>query len=119
MLRRMTLGLVLLIAMVLVGGCGGQEGEPRVVPTATAIDPPMSTSVASTADVLGLAPTPCDDCPGEGPTEETDTPAPALPPAPIPGHPAPDFALPDLADNELRLADFEGQVVLVNFWATW
>jgi peroxiredoxin len=44
---------------------------------------------------------------------------PALPPAPIPGHPAPDFALPDLADNELRLADFEGQVVLVNFWATW
>jgi hypothetical protein len=117
MLRRMTSGLVLLIAMV--GGCGGQEGESRVVPTATAIDPPTSTSVASATDVLGLTPTPCDDCPGEGQPPATDTPAPALSPAPIPGHPAPNFALPDLADNELRLADFEGQVVLVNFWATW
>jgi hypothetical protein len=149
MLRRMTSGLVLLIVIVLVGGCGGQEGEPGATPTTTAIDPPTSTPVASTAnvlgltatpcddcpdegqppatstpvastvDVLGLTPTPCDDCPGEGQPTATSTPAPALPPAPIAGHPAPDFALPDLAGNEMRLADFEGQVVLVNFWATW
>ena len=78
MSKRMALGLVLLIAMVLVGGCGGQEGEPRVVPTATAIGPPTSTPVASVTDVLSLTPTPCDDCPDEGQPTATDTPAPAL-----------------------------------------
>jgi hypothetical protein len=118
-LRRMASALVLLIAMALVGGGLAQEGEPRATPTAPAIDQPTSTPVTSTANILGPTSTPCDDCPEEGQPPATDTPAPALPPAPIPGHPAPDFALRDLADNELRLADFQGQVVLVNFWATW
>lgn len=49
----------------------------------------------------------------------TDTPASALPPAPIPEHPSPDFTLPDLEGNQVRLSDFRGQVVLINFWATW
>jgi len=40
-------------------------------------------------------------------------------PAPIPGRPAPDFTLSDLEGNEVRLSDFRGKVVLVNFWATW
>jgi thiol-disulfide isomerase/thioredoxin len=30
-----------------------------------------------------------------------------------------DFALPDVPGNTLRLIDFRGRVVLVNFWATW
>lgn len=33
--------------------------------------------------------------------------------------PAPDFNLPTLAGDTLRLADLRGQVVLINFWATW
>jgi len=33
--------------------------------------------------------------------------------------PAPEFALPDVAGNMVSLKDFEGQVVLVNFWASW
>ncbi len=33
--------------------------------------------------------------------------------------PAPDFALPTLAGDRLALADYRGQYVLVNFWATW
>lgn len=45
----------------------------------------------------------------------TATPA----PAPVAGAPAPDFALFDLQGNEVRLSDLRGQVVLVNFWATW
>ena len=30
-----------------------------------------------------------------------------------------DFALKDLAGNTVRLSDLRGQVVLVDFWATW
>ncbi|MEO5770940.1 MAG: TlpA disulfide reductase family protein [Burkholderiaceae bacterium] len=32
---------------------------------------------------------------------------------------APDFTLRSVAGNNLRLAEQRGQVVLVNFWATW
>ena len=35
------------------------------------------------------------------------------------GEPAPDFALPALDGTEGSLADYRGQVVLVDFWATW
>ncbi len=32
---------------------------------------------------------------------------------------APDFALQDVAGRPVRLSDFDGQVRLVDFWATW
>lgn len=32
---------------------------------------------------------------------------------------APDFTLKDIDDNIVSLADFRGQPVIVNFWATW
>ena len=32
---------------------------------------------------------------------------------------APNFALKDSTGNPLKLADFKGKVVLLNFWATW
>ena len=35
------------------------------------------------------------------------------------GGPLPAFVLKDLEGVEHRLADFQGKVVLVNFWATW
>ncbi|HKW86764.1 MAG TPA: TlpA disulfide reductase family protein [Nitrospiraceae bacterium] len=35
------------------------------------------------------------------------------------GKVAPDFNLPDLNEKEIRLSDFRGKVVFVNFWATW
>jgi peroxiredoxin len=35
------------------------------------------------------------------------------------GAPAPDFRLLDHAGNEVRLSDYRGQRVLLNFWATW
>jgi peroxiredoxin len=38
--------------------------------------------------------------------------------APAPGG-APDFALRDLGGRTVRLSDHRGQVVLINFWATW
>ncbi|MDX1521243.1 MAG: TlpA disulfide reductase family protein, partial [Anaerolineae bacterium] len=42
-----------------------------------------------------------------------------LEPAPAAGHPAPDFALETLDGQEVRLSDFKGQPVIINFWATW
>jgi cytochrome c biogenesis protein CcmG/thiol:disulfide interchange protein DsbE len=32
---------------------------------------------------------------------------------------APDFALPDLEGRTVRLSDFRGKAVLIDFWATW
>ena len=35
------------------------------------------------------------------------------------GQPAPDFALASLDGKTLRLSDYHGKAVLLNFWATW
>ena len=35
------------------------------------------------------------------------------------GQPAPGFTGQDLEGNAISLSDFKGQVVVVNFWATW
>ena len=53
---------------------------------------------------------------GGGPaTGPTATPA----PAPVIGAPAPDFTLTDLDGNTVTLSALQGQVVILNFWATW
>ncbi len=36
-----------------------------------------------------------------------------------PGDPAPEIALPDFDGNTVRLADFQGQPLVVNYWASW
>jgi cytochrome c biogenesis protein CcmG/thiol:disulfide interchange protein DsbE len=33
--------------------------------------------------------------------------------------PAPEFALPDLAGRPVRLSDFRGRALVIDFWATW
>jgi len=35
------------------------------------------------------------------------------------GNNAPDFTLPDVNGNHVSLADYEGKLVLIEFWASW
>jgi peroxiredoxin len=44
---------------------------------------------------------------------------PPMTPRPEMGYPAPDFTLTDLDGNRVTLSSLRGQVVLLNFWATW
>ena len=46
-------------------------------------------------------------------------PVPAQAAAPAAGSPAPDFTLRSADGRNLRLQELRGQVVLLNFWATW
>jgi len=48
---------------------------------------------------------------GDQSTEGTGEAAPTIP--------APDFTVFDLEGNEVRLSDFKGKPVIVNFWASW
>lgn len=34
-------------------------------------------------------------------------------------YPAPEFELPNLNGDQVRLSDFRGKAVVLNFWATW
>ncbi|KKM09265.1 hypothetical protein SY88_19775 [Clostridiales bacterium PH28_bin88] len=54
--------------------------------------------------------------PGQG---ETQANAPAKAADISTGKPAPDFSLPSLTGERVSLSDFRGQVVILNFWATW
>lgn len=52
---------------------------------------------------------------GEGTAQSNST----LPPAPIVGRYAPDFTLATLEGDPVKLSDFRGKPVWINFWATW
>ena len=43
----------------------------------------------------------------------------AFSPAGVWGQAAPQFALKDINGRIVRLSDYKGRVVLINFWATW
>jgi len=52
---------------------------------------------------------------GEKPTKPTGDKAPTSPSAKS----APSFTLQDLKGNQISLSDFQGKVVILDFWATW
>ncbi|HEX3740439.1 MAG TPA: TlpA disulfide reductase family protein [Terriglobales bacterium] len=42
-----------------------------------------------------------------------------VPPGKLQGREAPDFSLPTTQGSTMKLSDFHGKAVLLNFWATW
>ncbi len=51
--------------------------------------------------------------------ESYSTITPAFANAPSDIKPAPDFELPDVNGKKVRLSDFKGKIIILDFWATW
>jgi peroxiredoxin len=91
---------LIVLGGLLIGLAGGLlifYGAP-----ASTLAPSAAAAATAPADV-GVAP-------------PADT---AAAPAPVVGAPAPDFTLSDLSGAQVLLSNYKGQVVLLNFWATW
>lgn len=105
-----------LIFLILPRADSGQAAETVTTPAATASAPltPLTPTAAlparATATLMAITPTA---------TERPATPEPDVPIGLQVGERAPDFALNNLDGDTVRLSDLHGQVVIVNFWATW
>lgn len=71
--------------------------------------PPLLTTTSCLALLAVLA---CE------PTHRFELPD-ALPAGPVQGHPLPEYRVLAATGDTVALADFAGQPVLINFWATW
>lgn len=91
--------VLLLMAMLLVGG--------SLRPQAPAAPPPGTLPSAPAAEGT---PPPAD----QGKTAQEPSPS-----VIAVGTPAPDFELEDVTGRTVRLSDYRGKVVFLNFWATW
>ncbi|MFZ5823013.1 MAG: TlpA family protein disulfide reductase [Bacillota bacterium] len=94
--------VVMVLALVgitaLVAGCGGLRKEQDASPGPAAAQQPAPQ-------------------PAEQPASKSPTAAEAKP---LPGYRAPSFSAVDVFTGEkVTLADLKGQVVFLNFWATW
>ncbi|MFZ5813825.1 MAG: TlpA family protein disulfide reductase [Bacillota bacterium] len=90
---RQRMAALLLVLMIIAAGCGGSRQPEPEQPEPAAAQPPA-----------GEAP--------RGPVKGAVK--------PIPGYLAANFTATDVFTGEkLSLADLKGQVVFLNFWATW
>ena len=69
--------------------------------------------------LYGLLTGPSSSPPGEVPSPERPSGRSASTPSPLQGEPAPEFALEQMNGEMFRLSDHRGEIVVVNFWATW
>jgi thiol-disulfide isomerase/thioredoxin len=100
MTRYFTFMVVLMISCTLLIACGNDDDDGSQIADTPASVPGGEQNIAPDAGV--------DDSPQD------------LPPvAPKDFGPAAPFKLSDLDGKQVALDDFKGQVVAVNFWATW
>ena len=93
-------------ALAALLGCA----QPAATPTPTATPAPAAAPAPTATPTATPAPTP--------------TAAPTATPTPVPpelelGAPAPDFDVTLFDGGQMRLSDLAGQVVVLNFWASW
>jgi len=100
---------VLMMIVILLAAPGCNPVALVLPPTATPTEAPTPTPSPS--------PAPTDDA-ASAPSPSAE-PAAALEPLPEMGHPAPDFTLTTLDGAEVSLGELQGQVVVLNFWASW
>lgn len=93
-------------AYVLYSRLGGEMAPEQLAVQATSV--PEETAAPQETDVPEETAVPQPDA-SDAPT---DTPEPSLPMAP-------DFTAYDAAGNPVRLSDFVGKPVVLNFWASW
>jgi peroxiredoxin len=93
--------LLLMTWGMLIGACASSTSTPGPVASTSSVD--VSTPVPT--------PTPIS-------IEAEHSPA-DVPVRPQKGFRAPDFTLSDLDGEQVSLSDFQGQLVLINFWAAW
>ncbi len=109
---RRTVSIILTLAVLtpfLTPGCGST--------------PPLTPPPAPTESIEPTT-SPPSPIPTNTPAPEAETaesPVPSVDPQPLPrvGHPAPNFTLSNLDGEQVTLSDLRGQVVVLNFWATW
>jgi len=96
--------LILLLTFI-VAGCKKKEPEPQQQAEVKAEEKPEPQQQAEQAEVE---------------TEEKTTQPSGDKAPPGPGaKTAPSFTLQDLKGNQISLSDFQGKVVVLDFWATW
>ena len=116
----LVIGVIVALGMSFaVGYFALGQGAERELLTSSPNTMASASSPETDAPTQIVTATPCDTCPDKGQPAATDTPMPSLPIAPVPGAQAPDFTLTDLNGDEVTLGELRGQVVLLNFWATW
>jgi thiol-disulfide isomerase/thioredoxin len=103
--------VLVLVGGFLLGRLMAAEGQPS---TASGAAPQAQAPIVVTLDPNLIAPDPGGPYADQGVIELPRRGHPLL------GQPAPDFAM-QLAgtDQEVKLSDYRGKAVMVNFWATW
>ncbi len=104
-------GGVLLILMGVMTFTGWMNGISSYLSTAS-LPQAAASQEAAPAESAAASSQPAEQAPAASQPEESAPQAPAA-------VPAPDFTLTDQYGNSHTLSDYQGQVVFLNFWATW
>ena len=121
-MKPLALPLIIVLAVLAIAACGQPAPPPptaTAVPTPTPTPEPTSTPIPTSTPV----PTPVPTATPEPAPTSTALPAPTpvriQPRATTESGKAIDFEIETFDGDTVKLSDFEGKVVVLNFWASW